>query len=218
MRVTLIIQCIDAFGFVPAEDGLRFFADGRRFYPVRKSGGFHVATCELPSRFTLSVRSEVYHDLECAVLPENEPVRLNLIRKAPPPRRDAVWFSVGARGMAALEYGYFYIGGTLSRGDELVITENPHRFCLEGRSFLLLDTRSGAEEFVVLGKPRNALMTEYATLKLANRYEPEYSVMLPAFGLYVGGRFPAERPLSGSAALRLYDGSGGEPVRFRAED
>lgn len=55
MKISLIIQCIDTFGFVPAEDKLRFYADGKRFYPVCKSGGFYIAAKELPNEFTLSI-------------------------------------------------------------------------------------------------------------------------------------------------------------------
>lgn len=215
MNISLIIQCIDTFGFVPAEDKLRFYADGKRFYPMRKSGGFYIAAKELPNSFTLSVRSDIYYDLERRASLEAGTIRIDLIRKAPPPRKAAVWFNVESRGMAALEYGYFYLGKPIKAGDEYITAENPYRFCLEGRSFLLLDTDSGAEEFIVLEKSENALMTDHLVKKLINDYSAEHSVMLPAFELYVKANIPIEKPFDDTAALRLYDEQGKNAVRVR---
>lgn len=218
MKITLIIQCIDTFGFVPAEDKLCFYADGKRFFPTRKSGGFYIASKELPNEFALSIRSDIYYDCEYSASLENEIIRINLIRRAPPPRKPAVWLDIKTRGMAALEYGYFYTGRPLKTGDEHIAAENPYRFCLEGRSFLLLDTSSGAEEFVVLERAENALMTEHLVKRLANDYGAEHSVMLPAFGLYVKAMIPIEKPFVGTATVRLYDESGKNAVRVRAVD
>ncbi|MCH5195970.1 MAG: hypothetical protein J1F28_04615 [Oscillospiraceae bacterium] len=218
MKVSLIIQCIDTFGFVPAEDKLSFFADGKRFLPVRKSGGFYIASKELPNEFALSVRSDVYYGFECLAALEKEILRINLIRKAPPPRRPAVWLNVGSYSIAALEYGYFCLNRSLRAGDEHISVENPYRFCLEGRSFLLLDTHSGAEEFIILEKMENALMTDYSVKRLTNDYGMEHSVMLPAFDLYVKERIPIERPFAGTATVRLYDNSGKNVVRVQADD
>ena len=217
MKISLMIQCIDTFGFVPSEDKLRFFADGKRFCPVRKSGGFYIASKELPDEFTLSIRSDVYHDFEYPASLENEVLRINLIRRAPPHRRAAVWLDVGSYGRAAQEYGYFYLGKSVKSGDEHITVENPYRFCLEGRSFLLLDTSSGEEEFIVLEKAENALMTDHLIKKTANNYAAEHSVLLPAFDLYVKARIPMEKPFNGSAAVRFYDESGKNAVRIQAD-
>lgn len=217
MKISLMIQCIDAFGFVPAEDDLRFFADGKRFCPVRKSGGFYTVSKELPNEFTLSVSSKVYYDLECPASLENEVLRINLIRRAPPPRKAAAWLDVRSYGRVAQEYGYFYLGKPIKEGDEHITVENPYRFCLEGRSFLLLDTSSGAEEFIVLEKAENAVLTEHLVKKTANAYSAENSVMLPAFDLYVKARIPIEKPFNGSATVRLYDESGKNAVRIQAD-
>lgn len=217
MNISLIIQCIDTFGFVPAEDKLHFYIDGKRFYPVCKSGGFYIAAKELPNEFTLSVRSDIYYDRECCTGLENGILRLNLIRKAPPPRRSAAWLNIGSYGRAALEYGYYYLGKPIKAGDDHITAENPYRFCLEGRSFLLLDTSSGAEEFVVLEKTENAFMTDYLTSRIINDYSAEHSVMLPAFDLYVREKIPVEKPYAGSAAVRLYDRNGRKTVRFRVD-
>lgn len=217
MKISLIIQCIDTFGFVPAEDKLRFYADGKRFYPVCKSGGFYIAAKELPNEFTLSIRSDIYYDCEYSASPEKEVIRINLIRRAPPPRKSAVWLNIRSYGRAALEYGYFYLGKPIKAGDEHIAAENPYRFCLEGRSFLLLDTSSGAEEFVVLEKAENALMTDHLVKKVANDYSTEHSVMLPAFDLYVKARIPVEKPFTGAATVRLYDESGKNAVRVRVD-
>lgn len=218
MKISLIIQCIDTFGFAPAEDRLRFYADGKRFFPTRKSGGFYIAAKKLPNEFALSVRSDIYYDREYPAGLENEIIRINLIRRAPPPRKPAVWFNIESYGRAALEYGYFYLGKPIKAGDEHIAVENPYRFCLEGRSFLLLDTSSGAEEFVVLEKAENALMTDHLVKRLANDYSAEHSVMLPAFDLYVKARIPIEKPFVGTATVRLYDESGKNAVRVRADD
>lgn len=217
MNISLVIQCIDTFGFVPAEDKLRFYIDGKRFYPVCKSGGFYIAAKELPNEFTLSVRSDIYYDCQCHTDLENDIIRINLIRKAPPPRKPAVWFNVEQYGRAALEYGYFYLGRPIKAGAEHIAAENPYRFCLEGRSFLLLDTSSGAEEFVVLEKAENALMTDYLTSRITNDYSADHSVMLPAFDLYVRAKIPLEKPYVSSATVRLYDRNGGKAVRFQAD-
>ena len=217
MKISLMIQCIDTFGFVPAEDALRFFADGKRFCPVRKSGGFYIASKELPDEFTLTIRSDVYYDFECHASLEDEILRINLIRRAPPPRRAAVWLDVGSGVRAAREYGYFYLGKPIKVGDEHITVENPYRFCLEGRSFLLLDTSSGAEEFVVFEKAENALLTDHLVKKVTNDYTMEHSVMLPAFDLYVKARIPMEKPLAGTATFRLYDESGKKAVRIQAD-
>lgn len=217
MKISLIIQCIDAFGFAPAEDKLRFYADGKRFYPVRKSSGFYIASIELPDEFILSIRSDIYYDREYHAKLENEILRIDLIRKAPPPREPTVWLNAGSRGRAALEYGYFYLGKPIKSGAEHIVAENPYRFCLEGRSFLLLDTSSGAEEFVVLEKAENALMTDHLVKKIAYDYSAEHSVMLPAFELYVKARIPIEKPLVGTATARIYDESGRNAVRVRAD-
>lgn len=214
MNISLIIQCIDTFGFVPAEDKLRFYIDGKRFYPVRKSGGFYIAAKELPSKFTLSVCSDIYYEREFRASSETEMIRVNLIRKAPPPRKPAVWLNVEAYGRAALEYGYFYLEKPLKAGEEHITAENPYRFCLEGREFLLLDTSTGAEEFVVLEKAENALMTAYAVKRLANDYSAEHSVLLPAFELYVKANIPLERPNVGAAFIRLYGETGKNAVRL----
>lgn len=217
MKTSLIIQCIDTFGFIPAEDKLRFYADGKRFYPVRKSGGFYVTTMEMPTGFTLSVRSDIYYDRECRASPEMEMIRADLIRRSPPPRKSSVWFNIEAYGRAALEYGYFYIGKPVKAGDERITAENQYRFCLEGRVFLLLDTCSGAEEFIMLEKAENALMTDYLTSSITNDYSAEHSVMLPAFELYVKANIPLEKPSVGEAALRLYDENGKNAVRVRID-
>lgn len=217
MKISLIIQCIDTFGFAPAEDKLRFYADGKRFFPTRKSGGFYIAAKELPNEFTLSIRSDIYYDREYPAGLENEIIRINLIRRAPPPRKSAVWLNIESYGRAALEYGFFYLGKPLKAGDEHIAADNPYRFCLEGRSFLLLDTSSGAEEFVVLEKAENALMTDHLVKRLANDYSAEHSVMLPAFDLYVKARVPIEKPFVGTATVRLYDESGKNAVRVQAD-
>lgn len=218
MNISLIIQCIDTFGFVPAEDRLRFYADGKRFFPTCKSGGFYIASKELPNEFALLVRSDIYYDCEYPASIEKEVLRINLIRRAPPPRKSAVWLNVGSYDRAALEYGYFYLGKPIKAGDEHIAIENPYRFCLEGRSFLLLDTSSGSEEFVVLEKAENAFMTDHLVKRIANDYSAEHSVMLPAFDLYVKARIPIEKPFVGTATVRLYDESGKNAVRVRADD
>lgn len=217
MKTSLIIQCIDTFGFVPAEDKLRFYADGKRFCPVRKSGGFYIAAKELPNEFTLSIRSDIYYDCEYRASPEKEVVRVNLIRRVPPPRKSAVWLNMETYGRAALEYGYFYLEKPLNAGDEHITAENPYRFCLEGREFLLLDTCSGAEEFIVLENAENALMTGYLIKEIAHDYNAEHSVMLPAFELYVKANIPLEKPNVGAAILRLYDEQGKNAVRVRID-
>lgn len=217
MKISLVIQCIDTFGFAPAEDKLRFFADGRRFCPVRKSGGFYIASNELPPEFALSVQSDVYYDCESRVDAEKGIFRVNLMRKKPPPRRSAVWLDTGEFGAAALEYGFFYLGESLESGDERIIAENPYRFCLEGRSFLLLDTLSGAEEFIVLERAENALMTDYLTSRITNGYSAEHSVLLPALGLYARARIPLEKPCVGGAAVRLYDKNGNKVARVKID-
>lgn len=215
MKISLIIQCIDTFGFVPAEDKLRFYADGKRFYPVRKSGGFYIAAKELPDEFVLAVRSDIYYDREYIASPEAGIIRINLLRKAPPPRKAAVWLDNKSYGTAALEYGYFYLAKPVKAGDEHITAEDPYRFCLEGRSFLLLDTDSGAEEFIVLERAENALMTEYAVKKINSGHSAEHSVLLPAFELYVKANIPLEKPISDAAAIRLYDEHGKNAVRIK---
>ena len=79
-------------------------------------------------------------------------------------------------------------------------------------------TRSGAEAFVVLEKAENALMTENLVKRITNGYSAEHSVMLPAFDLYIKGRIPIEKPFNGTAAVRIYDESGKNAVRVRADD
>lgn len=217
MKISLIIQCIDTFGFVPAKDKLRFYADDRRFYPVLKSGGYYIASSELPSEFTLLISSDVYRDFECPISLESEIVRVNLIRKNPPPRKQCIRINAEGYVKAALEYGYFYLGTNVKSGNNHISAENPYRFCLEGRSFLLSDTHSGAEEFVVLEKAENAAMTDYSMRTISNDYNAECSVLLPAFDLYVKSDIPLEKPLDGTAAIRLYKDDGKEFVRIRAD-
>ncbi len=217
MKISLIIQCIDTFGFVPAKDKLRFYADGKRFYPVFKSGGYYIASSELPSEFTLLISSDVYRDLERPVSLESGIVRVDLIRKNPPPRKRFIRINAEGYGKAALEYGYFYLVTNVNSGSGRISAENPYRFCLEGRSFLLADTRSGAEEFVVLEKAENAAMTDYSTRTIKNDYNAESSVLLPAFDLYVKTDIPLEKPLDGTAAIRLYKEDEKEFVRIRAD-
>lgn len=217
MKILFIIQCIDTFGFVPAEDKLRFFADGRRFYPVCKSIGYYIASSELPEEFVLSISSDIYYDREIPVRLEAGMIRVNLIRKSPPPRKRAAFISTGEYVRAALEYGYFYLGKSAERADKHITAENPYRFCLEGRSFVLLDTSSGLEEFIVLEKAENNLMTDYLTRELANDYNAEFSVLLPAFELYVKAKIPIEMPPGGAAEIRLYGADGKKAVRIRAD-
>lgn len=216
MKILLVIQCIDTFGFVPAKDKLSFYADDRRFYPVLKSGGYYIASNELPREFTLSIKSDVYHDRNIPVSLEEGIIRIDLIRKSPPPRESAVWFNFGECGKAALEYGYFCPSVPINSGDTRITAENPYRFCLEGRSFLLLDTNSGAEEFIVLEKAENALMTEYSTGAIRNSYNADFSVLLPAFDVYVKASVPVKKPPSGEATARFYGENGKKAVRIRA--
>lgn len=218
MKISLVVQCIDTFGFVPAEDRLCFHADGKRFSPVRKSGGFYIAARELPEEFTLSVSSDVYYGCEFPVSLKDETVRVNLIRRLPPPRKAAAWFKSGSCVRAALEYGYFCLAAPLNAGDGHIAVENPYRFCLEGRTFLLLDTCSGAEEFIVPQRARNALMTEFTCAELINNYSAEHSVMLPAFDLYVDAAIPVERPIIGTASVRLYGEDGKCAVRTEVRE
>ncbi len=216
MKISLMIQCIDTFGFTPPKDKLRFYADDRRFYPVPKSGGYYIASSELPREFTLSVRSDAYHDREIPVSLEQGIIRIDLIRKSPPPRESAAWFDFGERGRAVPEYGYFCPSLSIKSGDTRIIAENPYRFCLEGRSFLLLDTDSGAEEFIVLEKAENARMTEYSTSAVSNDYNADFSVLLPAFDVYVRASVPIKAPPSGDAIARFYGEKGKQVVRIRA--
>ena len=216
MKISLIIQCIDTFGFVPAKDKLSFYADDRRFYPVLKSGGYYIASSELPREFSLSIRSDAYYDRDIPVILEEGIIRIDLIRKSPPPRESAVWFDFGECGKAALEYGYFCPGMPIKSGDTHITAENSYRFCLEGRRFLLLDTNSGAEEFIVLEKAENALMTNYSTGAIRNDYNAEFSVLLPAFDVYVKASVPVKKPPSGEATARFYGESGKQAVRIRA--
>ncbi len=216
MKISLIIQCIDTFGFTPAKDKLRFYANDRRFYPVLKSGGYYIASSELPGEFSLSIRSDAYHDREIPVSLEEGIIRVDLIRKSPPPRESAVWFDFGECGKAALEYGYFCPSMSVKSGDTRITAENPYRFCFEGRSFMLLDTNSGAEEFIVLEKAENALMTEYSTKAVRNDYNADFSVMLPVFNVYVKASVPVKKPPSGEAIARFYGETGKQIVKIRA--
>lgn len=218
MKILLIIQCIDTFGFVPAEDKLRFFADGKRFDPTRKNDGFYIASKELPSEFTLSISSDVYRGFERPVSLESGIVRVNLIRKNPPPRKRFIRINAEGYGRAALEYGYFYLKTSVKSGSDRISAENPYRFCLEGRSFLLVDTRSGAEQFIILEKAENAAMTDYSTRTIKNDHDAECSVLLPAFDLYVGSDIPLEKPLDGTAAIRLYKENGKEFTRIQVNN
>ncbi len=215
MKISLIIQCIDTFGFTPAKDKLRFYADDRRFYPVLKSGGYYIASSELPREFTLSIRSDAYHDREIPLSLEQGIIRIDLIRKSPPPRESAVWFDFGECGRAAPEYGYFCPSMPINSGDTRITVENPYRFCLEGRSFLLLDTNSGAGEFIVLEKAENALMTEYSMGAIGNGYNADFSVLLPAFDVYVKASVPLKKPPSGEATARFYGENGKKAVRIQ---
>lgn len=215
MKISLVIQCIDTFGFVPAKEKLNFYADDRRFYPVLKSGGYYIASGELPREFSLSIKSDAYYDREISVNLEKGIIRVDLIRKSPPPRESAVWFDFGEYGMAALEYGYFCPSTPINSGDTHISAENPYRFCLEGRSFLLLDTNSGAEEFIVLEKAENALMTEYSTGAIRNSYNADFSVLLPAFDVYVKASVPLKKPPSGEAIARFYGENGKKAVRIQ---
>lgn len=217
MKISLIIQCIDTFGFTPAKDKLSFHADDRRFYPVLKSEGYYIASNELPREFTLSIKSDAYYDRKIPVSLEEGIIRIDLIRKSPPPRESAVWFDFGECGMAALEYGYFCTSKSVNSGDTRITADNPYRFCLEGRSFLLLDTNSGAEEFIVLEKAENALMTEYSTGAIRNSYHADFSVLLPAFDVYVKASVPVKKPPSGEAIARFYGENGKQAVRIQAD-
>lgn len=217
MKISLIIQCIDTFGFVPAEDDLRFFADGILLNTIRKDGGFYVVTHSIPKEFALSVKSKIYYGCELKVITDGETVRLDLIRKNPPPGKPAVWLNAEKGGKAALEYGYFYLGSSVKSGDTLVSAENPFRFCIEGRSFLLCDTQSGNEEFIVLEESENSLLTDHKTKKIKYDYNAESSVMLPAFDLYVSARIPAEKPV-GKASVRIYGENCEQYVRVTADE
>ncbi len=216
MKISLIIQCIDTFGFVPAEDDLRFFADGVLLNTIRKDGGFYVVAHSLPEEFALSVKSKIYYSRELRVNPGGEIIRLDLIRKNPPSRKQAVWLNAEKGGKAALEYGYFYLGSSVKSGDTRVTAENPFRLCIEGRSFLLCDTQSGNEEFIVLEKPENSLLTDHKTKKIKFDYNAESSVMLPVFDLYVSARIPTEKPV-GKASVRIYVENCEQYVRIAAD-
>ncbi len=217
MKANLIIQCIDTFGFVPAREKLSFFADGMPLSAVRKDGGFYAVSHSFVREFTLLIRSGAYRFCERAVDPERGLLRVNLIRKNPPPRGSPVWFEAEKGGRAVMEYGYFYLGASVEAGSTHLNVENPYRLCLEGRSFLLRDTRSGNQEFVVLEKTEDPMMTGYGLEKTVYAYHADFSVLLPAFDLYAGGRIPLEKPFAGSAAVRIFEENCGKNVRVTAD-
>ena len=86
--------------------------------------------------------------------------------------------------------------------------DNPFRFCLEGRKFLIRDTQSLKEEFITIEKTENNFMSVYNIKRLINNYDSEISVMLPAFDLNISAIIPVNEPVSLPAFIWLYDEMG----------
>ncbi len=210
MKIQLIIQCIDTFGFKPPSDKLYFFADGLPLETVYKDNGFYAVTKKLPDEFSLSVKSTVYYSCEYCIKikPDNNFAAVELIRKNPPRHEQAIWIYTKGFSKAVLGYGYFFLADSIKSADRIISVENPLRFCLEGRRFLIRDTQLMKEEFITLGKAENKFMTLYGIKGLTNSYNSETSIILPAFDLNGCKKAAVQKPVMLPAMIWLYDKNG----------
>ena len=67
MKLQLIIQCIDTFGFKSPKDKLYFFINGNPIETIHKDNGFYSIIEKLPEKFILLIKSSVYYSYECTV-------------------------------------------------------------------------------------------------------------------------------------------------------
>lgn len=211
MKIQLIIQCIDTFGFKPPADKLYFFADGLPLEAVYKDNGFYVITKGLPDKFNLSINSTVYYSCEYCIKtkPDKNFVTVDLIRKNPPNNEQAIWIDTKGFSKAVLGYEYFFLAGSIKSTDTVISVENPFRFCLEGRKFLIRETQLMTEEFITIEKAENKFMTLYDLKGLKNSYDSETSIMLPAFDLNGCEKIPVKKPVMLPVMIWLYDKYGG---------
>lgn len=210
MKIQLIIQCIDTFGFKPPTDKLYFFADGLPLEAVYKDNGFYAVTKRLPDEFNLSVKSIVYYSYEYCIKTKSDKnfVTVNLIRKNPPNHEQAIWIDTKDFSKAVLGYGYFFLTDSAKSTDTFISVENPFRFCLEGRKFLIRETKLMREEFITIEKAENKFMTLYGLKGLTNSYNSETSIILPAFDLNDCEKIPVQKPVMLPVLIWLYDKNG----------
>ena len=159
MKLQLIIQCIDTFGFKSPKDKLYFFINGNPIETIHKDNGFYSIIEKLPEKFILLIKSSVYYSYECTVKLKEKInyLSVNLIRKIPPLHEPTVWIDTVGYTKAVLGFGYFFLADSLKNMDIFISVDNPFRFCLEGRKFLIRDTQSLKEEFITIEKAENNL-------------------------------------------------------------
>ncbi|WP_337403962.1 hypothetical protein [Porcipelethomonas sp.] len=210
MKLQLIIQCIDTFGFKSPTDKLYFFINGNPIETIHKDNGFYSIIEKLPEKFILLIKSSVYYSYECTVnlKEKSNYLSVNLIRKIPPLHESAVWIDTVGYTKAVLGFGYFFLADSLKNTDIFISVDNPFRFCLEGRKFLIRDTQSLKEEFITIKKAENNFMNIYNIKGLTNNYDAEISLILPAFDLYQCSKIPFKKPAELPALIWLYDSKG----------
>lgn len=210
MKLQLIIQCIDTFGFKSPKDKLYFFINGNPIETIHKDNGFYSIIEKLPEKFILLIKSSVYYSYECTVnlKEKSNYLSVNLIRKIPPLHEPTVWIDTVGYTKAVLGFGYFFLADSLKNTDIFISVDNPFRFCLEGRKFLIRDTQSLKEEFITIEKTENNFMSVYNIKRLINNYDSEISVMLLAFDLNISAIIPVNEPVSLPAFIWLYDEMG----------
>ena len=129
MKLQLIIQCIDTFGFKSPKDKLYFFINGNPIETIHKDNGFYSIIEKLPEKFILLIKSSVYYSYECTVnlKEKSNYLSVNLIRKIPPLHEPTVWIDTVGYTKAVLGFGYFFLADSLKNTDIFISVDNIKR-------------------------------------------------------------------------------------------
>lgn len=215
--LTLAVQIVSTWDFSPVGEMLTLCLNGAPCRYTIKKGGYYILTRPFAVPFVLSILSSAYFPYSGDFLlpPPDKILSVQLTPRYP--RGADTWLTAHTPLPAltlALGYGYTRLQVLSTAGATVIHTDNPRRRSLEGRSFILRDTRSGNEEAVTLGAALEPALERYQLAALTHGnpaaalqhdYPVASSVLLPAFTVQAcDGPIPLNVPPGGPYPLWLY--------------
>ena len=191
MKVSLILQCINTWNFswLKNTDKVEVFINDVPFPHVVKDRGCRIIMeppKPLPPSYHLKVLTKSFLPFESLVcdsnLHDDRIFPIELIPSIPPFESEAR--IVTAPLTVVCGYDYYTLCddcGVLSKGSNRLKIKNPRFENIEGRRFLLRDTESRNEEFVIVGDAVDFKLCEYKIPPLMYDYSVKSTALLPAF-------------------------------------
>jgi hypothetical protein len=178
VSVSLVIQCINTWDFSAVDGNKQVFINGIEFPFVAKKGGYCIITKPLSDAFVLKIVSKGFLPFECEMceFSNSEIFLAELIVSNPQGKSE--WIPIKTPATIVMGYNYYRV---IEIGKNHIIINNPKHRNIEGRRFLLRDTKTNTEELIVLENVCNAELTEYKMASLKYKYNMKFTALFPAF-------------------------------------